>query len=72
MLEEYLDILCGKDRKDLEELMELARDELITSMLRIHQANSSRKWRLMIKNIKMEKSDVTLSTNVQYVEDFKI
>jgi len=51
--------------------MELARDEFITSMLRIHQANYSRKWRLMIKNTKMENSDLTLSTNVHYVEDFK-
>ena len=40
-------------------------------MLRIHQANSSRKWRLMIKNAKIEKFDLTLSTYVQYVEDFK-
>ena len=40
-------------------------------MLKIHQPNSSRKWRLMIKNAKMEKSDLTLSTYVQYVEDFK-
>ena len=50
--------------------MDLARDEFITSMLRIHQANSSRKWHLMIKNAKMEKFDLTLSTYVQYVEDF--
>ena len=49
--------------------MESARDEFITSMLRINQANSSRKWRLMIKITKMEKSDLTLSTYVQYVED---
>jgi hypothetical protein len=62
-----LDILCSEDEIELEELMELARDELITSMLRIHQENSSR----MIKNAKMEKSDLTLSTYVQYVEDFK-
>ena len=55
--------------KEIEELMELTRDEFITSILRIHQANSSRKWRL--KNAKMEKSDVTLSTYVQYVEDYK-
>ena len=40
-------------------------------MLRIHQANSSQKWRLMIKNAKMEKCDVTLSSYVQYVEHFK-
>ena len=51
--------------------MELARDEVFTSMLRIHQAKSSRKWRLMIKNAKMEKSDLILSIYLQYVEDFK-
>ena len=51
--------------------MELERDEFISLMLKIHQANSSRKWRLMIKNAKMEKLDLTLSTYVQYVKDFK-
>jgi len=40
-------------------------------MLRMHAANSSRKWRLLIKNAKMEKSDLSLSTYVQYVEDFR-
>ena len=49
VLEEHLNILCSEDEIELEELIELASDELITSMLRIHQANSSRKWRLMIK-----------------------
>ena len=43
VLEEHLDILCSEDEMELEELMDLARDEFITSMLRIHQANSSRK-----------------------------
>ena len=69
VLEENLDILCSEDEIELEELIESARDEIITSMLRIHQANSTRKWSLMIKNAKMEKSDLTL-TYVQYVEDF--
>ena len=64
MLEEHFDILCSEDWMELEELMDLLRDELITSMLRIHQANSSRKWRLMIKNAEMEKSDLTLSTYI--------
>ena len=40
-------------------------------MLKIHQANSSRKWRLVINYTKMEKLDLRLSTFVQYVEDFK-
>jgi len=40
-------------------------------MLRMHQANSSQKWRLMVKNAKMEKSDPTLPTFAQHVEDFR-
>ena len=36
----------------------------------MHQANSSRKWRLMVKNAKMEESDLTLPTFAQHVEDF--
>ena len=54
-----------------EEIMLSARHELISAMLRMHTANSSRKWRLLIKNAKMEKSDLTLSTYVQYVEKFR-
>ena len=49
--------------------MDLAREDFISAMMRMHAANSSRKWRLLIKNAKMEKSDLTLSTYVQYVED---
>ena len=71
VLEEHLDILCSEDGMELDELMELMRDDFNTSVLRIHQVNSSRKWRIMIKNAKMEKSDLILSTYVQYVEDFK-
>ena len=66
-----MDVLCSEDGMKLEEIMELARDEFITIMLRLHKANSSRRWRLMIKNAKMEKTDLTVSTYVQYVEDFK-
>ena len=40
-------------------------------MLRMHQTNSSRKWRIMVKTAKMEKSDLTLPTFAQYVEDFR-
>jgi hypothetical protein len=40
-------------------------------MLKIHQANSSRKWRRRVKNAKMEKSDLSLSTFTQYMDDFK-
>ena len=55
VLEEHLEIICTEDDHELEEVMELGRDEFISLMLKIHQANSSRKWRLMIKNAKMEK-----------------
>ena len=39
-------------------------------MLRMNGVNSSRKWRIIIKNVKMEISDLSFSTFVQYVEDF--
>ena len=71
VLEEHLEIICTEDDQGLEEVMELGRDEFINLMLNIRPADSSRKWRLMIKNAKMEKSDLNLSTYVQYVEDFK-
>ena len=71
VLEEHLEIICTEDDQEFEEVMELARDEFISLVLKIHQANSNRKWRLMIKNAKMEKLDLTLSTYVQYAEDFK-
>ena len=66
-----MEVLCSEAGMEFEEIMELTRDDFITAMLRLHQANSSRRWRLMIKNAKMEKTDLTLSTYVQYVEDFK-
>ena len=48
VLEEYLESMCeaGEEMED----MLLARDEFISAMLRMHAANSSRKWRLMIKS----------------------
>ena len=55
VFEEHLEIIWTEDDQELEEAMELERDEFISLMLKIHQANSSRKWRLMIKNDKMEK-----------------
>ena len=48
---------------------ELDNEEVIQVMLRLDHANLSRKWRLMVKNAKMEKSD--LNTYVKYVEDCK-
>ena len=68
VLEEHLDTMYSETGDEMEEFMLLERDEFIAAML--HAANSSRKWKLMIKNSKMEKSDVSLSTYVQYVEDF--
>ena len=41
VLEEHLDILCSEDEIELEELMELGRDEFIT----IHASNPSSKLR---------------------------
>ena len=67
----YLEIICFEDDQEWEDVMELARDEFISRMLKIHQANSSQNRRLMIKNAKIEKVNRTLSTFVQHVDDFK-
>ena len=53
MLEGHLQIEAGEQ---MEDFMLSARDEFISAMLRMH-ANSSRKWRMMMKNAKMEVSD---------------
>ena len=71
ILEEHLDIIVSESGGEIDEVMHLERDDFIGIMLRMHQANSSRKWRLMVKNAKMGKSDLTLSTFMQYVEDFR-
>ncbi len=71
ILEEQLDVICDEDGRGFEEIVELEKEEFIQVMLRLLQANSSRKWRSMVKNAKMEKSDLSLNTYVQYVEDFK-
>ena len=55
VLEKHLEIMCSESGEELEEFMLSARDEFISAMLRMHAANSSRKWRLLIKNGKMEK-----------------
>jgi len=68
ILEEQLEVICDEDVRDYEEVMELENDEFIQVMLKIHQANSSRKWRSMVKIAKMEKSDQSLNTYVQYVD----
>ena len=51
--------------------MLLARDEFISAMLRMHAAKFQQKMEIIYKNAKMEKSDLTLSTFVQYVEDYR-
>ena len=71
ILEERLDILCSEAGEEMEKFMLLAGDEFISAMLRMHAANSSRKWRLTIKNAKMDTSDLSSSTCVQYLEDFR-
>ena len=54
VLEEHLDIMFSESGEKMEDFMVLARDEFISAILRMHAANSSRKWRLLIKNAKME------------------
>ena len=65
ILEEQLEVICEAAGIAWEEVQELDKEEFILVMLQIHQANSSRKWRLMIKNSKMEKSDLSLNTLVE-------
>jgi hypothetical protein len=50
ILEEQLDVICDEDGRGFEEIAELEKEEFIQVMLRLHQANSSRKWRSMVKN----------------------
>jgi len=71
VLEEHMEVVCSEAEMEMEEIMELPRDDFITAMIKIHQADSSRYWRIMIRNAKMEKSDLSLTTYVQYVEDFR-
>ena len=70
MLEEQLEVISDEDGRDYEEFVELEKEEIVQVMLKIHQANSSRKWWSMEID-KMEKSDLSLNIYVQYVEDFK-
>ena len=71
ILDEHLDVIihsCGETRAYV---MAQDRDNFTAIMLSIHNATSSRKWRLMMKNARMEKSDLSLSTFTQYVEDWR-
>jgi hypothetical protein len=49
VLEEHLEIMCSECGEEIEDFMSLARDEFISAILRIEIADSSRKWRLLIK-----------------------
>jgi hypothetical protein len=71
ILEDHLDIIVDFGLHDQDEIMAQNRDDFIVKMLEMHQANSSSKWRLTMKNAKMEKQDLSLSTYTQYVDDFK-
>jgi hypothetical protein len=55
ILEEQLEVICDEDGKEYEEVVELDKEEFVQVMLKIHQANSSRKWRAMKKNVKWRK-----------------
>jgi len=59
ILEEKLKVICDEDGRNFEEIVESEKEEFIQVMLRLHQANLSRKWRSMVKNAKMEKSDLS-------------
>ena len=61
-------MICDEEGIAWEEVQELAKDLV---MLWIHQANEPEVEIFLIKNAKMEKSDLSLNTYVQYAEDFK-
>jgi len=44
-----MEIIVSESGREYDEIMHLERDDFIGVMLRMHQANSSRKWRLMVK-----------------------
>ena len=45
ILKEQLEVICDEEGIAWVEVQELAKDEFILVMLRIHQAYSSQKWR---------------------------
>ena len=71
ILEEHLEIIVEFSGMRRRAIVGLAWDEFIHQMLQMYNASSSRMWRQMVKNAKMEKVDLTLSTFTQYVDDFK-
>jgi hypothetical protein len=68
---DHFDIIVDFGLHDRDEIMAQNRDDFIVTMLVMHQANSSPKWRLMMKNTKMEKQYLSSSNYTQYVDDFK-
>ena len=61
ILEDQLEVICDEDGREYEDIVELEKEEFIQIILRLHQANSSRKW----------KNQIYLNTYIQYMEDFK-
>ena len=47
-----MDIIVSESEGEIDEVMHFERDNFIVIILRMHQANSSRKWRLMSKTAK--------------------
>jgi len=72
ILEEHLDIIASESGDEIDEVMDLERDGFIGIMLRMHQANSSRKWRLMVKMLKWKNSTpyYQLLFNMSKISDF--
>jgi len=65
ILEEQLEVICDEDGREYTEVVELEKEEFIQVMLRLHQANSSLKWRSVVKHAKIEKSDLSLSQHLR-------
>ena len=71
ILEEYLDIIASESGGDFDDVMHLERDDFIGIMLRMHQAYSSRKWRLMVKMRKWNNPISLYRGFVQDIEDLR-
>ena len=48
ILERQLEVICDKDGRDYEEVVELENEEFVQVMLKIYRDNSSRKWRSIV------------------------
>jgi hypothetical protein len=67
VLDEQLKVIMFENGEDdVETIMALSRDEFIDKMLNMHHATTSQKWRIMVKNANMEKSDLSPSTLVSH------